>query len=258
MKHYQIVLLLLLSNIFLIPCFFIHTSEAQDSTDILDDFNDYEEEDWEIEEAPVIHDPFASYNRLIFKLNDKIIYRILKPISKGYDLLVPKTVQNKINNAFSNIKMPIRFFNNIFQKKFNRASTELGRFAINTTIGLGGLFDPASSTFNLDQNTEDFGQTLGYYGCNTGRYIMWPFLGPSSGRDSIGFIVDLALNPLTWFYILDVEPEDLFTGLSALNHTNNYTYTARDNYNSITEQAIDPYIALQHAYVQNRKKNIEE
>jgi len=220
----------------------------------------YEEDDWDIEdETPIIHDPFESYNRTILKINNAIFDYFLRPLSRVYDFLIPKKVQQSINNAFSNAIMPVRFANNLFQRKFKKASTEVGRFTINTTIGIGGLFDPASSAFNLEQHNEDFGQTLGYYGTDTGPYIMWPVLGPSNIRDSIGFIVDLALNPLTWLSIADnMHPEDLYPGLNALRTINTYSYTGRDNYDAIIREAIDPYISLRDGYTQHRRKKISE
>jgi len=258
MKYYRLAFLI--SFTLLMFSFSGGLSWAQDIVNNEADINYYEDnENLDIEEDTVkVNDSFESYNRFMFKFNDKVYSYALNPISTVYGLFFPKPIQKSVNNFFSNISMPIRFFNNVFQTKFESASTELGRFLINSTIGLGGLFDPAESTFNLEQHTEDFGQTLGYYGMGSGSYIVWPILGSSNCRDSIGYIVDAAFNPLTWLSIEHVEPDEVFTGLHGLNYTNNYSYNVRDNYENIIEGAIDPYISIRHAYTQNRKKKIEE
>lgn len=258
MKYYRLTSSLLMGLILVITCFFIHPSYGLEDIISSDAYVDYDGDDegWESEEER-ISDPFKSYNRPIFKFNNTIATYVLNPLSKAYDLLVPRKAQSSINNLFSNIRMPERFFNNLFQAKFKAAFTEMGRFLINSSLGLGGFFDPARAIFKLEPHDEDFGQTLGYYGMGAGPYIVWPLLGPSSGRDTIGFVVDLAFSPFTWFSILDLEPDEVFTGLRGLRHSNDYSYTVRDSYEGIMEGAIDPYIALQHAYIQNRKKRLE-
>lgn len=229
--------------------FSVYTSSAQDITSS-DDYVDYED-DWDSDIEEEIPDPYESYNRVIFKFNNTVYDYLLTPISRGYDFLLPKKVRGRIDKLFSNIRMPIRFFNNLFQRKFSAASTEMNRFLINSTIGLGGLFDPAGSVFNLETHVEDFGQTLGHYGMGPGNYIVWPIVGPSGSRDSIGFIVDIAFSPLTW---LSIPREEVL----AVKYVNNYSYNVRDDYQDIIKQAIDPYISIQHAYTQNRKKKVEE
>ncbi len=259
-KYFRLSIFTLVSAAFLTSCLFIKTSWSEDLIKGASTINNSEENDWDTtEEAPVVHDPLESYNRTILKINNAIFDYFLRPLSRVYDFLVPKKAQKSVNNVFSNAIMPVRFANNLFQRKFKKASTEVERFAINTTVGIGGLFDPANSAFNLEQHNEDFGQTLGYYGTGSGSYIMWPILGPSNSRDSIGFIVDLALNPLTWLSAADnMHPEDLYPGLNALNAVNNYSYSVRDNYDATMREAIDPYISLRNSYTQNRKKKISE
>lgn len=239
--------------------FVVSLASAQDTegtkADISEDEDIFEIED---EEEVEIKDSFQSYNRFMFKCNDKFYNYILNPISKIYSLFLPKSVQKNIDNVFENAKMPIRFLNNVFQGKFGLASNEVGRFVVNSTVGLAGLFDPAESALNMKQHDEDFGQTLGHYGVGSGSYIVLPILGPSNIRDSIGYIVDTATDPLTWTYIEHTEPDELFTGLQAVRFINNYYYNIRERYESITEKAFDPYIAIQHAYTKNREKKIKE
>ena len=259
-KYFRLSIFILVSIAFSTSCFFIKTAWAKDIIKDTSSINNTEEDNWDItEEATVVNDPFEPYNRTILKINNAIFDYFLRPLSRVYDCLVPKKAQKSINNVFSNAIMPVRFANNFFQGKFKKASTEVTRFTINTTVGIGGLFDPAQSSFNLAQNNEDFGQTLGYYGTGAGPYIMWPFFGPSNLRDSIGFIADLALNPLTWLSISDnMHPEDLYPSLNALKAVNNYSYTARDNYDATVREALDPYIALRDGYTQHRRKKISE
>lgn len=205
-----------------------------------------------------VSDPIESYNRFMFKFNDAVYNVIFNPVSDIYSFLLPEVVQGSVDNFFSNIGMPVRFFNNIFQTKFEKASTEVGRFLINSTVGLGGLFDPAKSKFNLKTFSEDFGQTLGHYGMDTGPYIVLPILGPSNVRDTIGYIADVPMDPLFWLGVSDTDPEEVYTWLPVLEYVNNYSYNLRDHYEGIVEGAIEPYVALRNAYIQNRRKKVKE
>lgn len=210
------------------------------------------------EKGSAITDPLEPYNRFMFKFNDAVYNAIFNPVSDVYSFLLPEVLQGSIDNFFSNIGMPVKFFNNIFQTKFERASTEVGRFLINSTIGLGGFFDPAKSEFDLETHPEDFGQTLGHYGMDTGPYIVLPILGPSNARDMVGYIVDVPMDPLFWLSVLNAEPEEVYIWLPTLEYINNYSYNIRDNYESIVEEAIEPYVAIRNAHTQNRRRKIEE
>lgn len=205
-----------------------------------------------------IHDPYEKFNRKMFKFNHVVMTRLFNPLAKGYDFVVPEGVQGSVDNFFSNVRMPVRFFNNGFQGKFKRSSIELSRFLLNTTVGIGGLFDPAKGMFHLEAYDEDFGQTLGHYGNGSGPYIVWPILGPSTGRDTIGFIGDAALSPSLWFGVYEVVDDDLLSGLSILKRVNNYAYNVRERYETMTGDALDPYTALQHAFIEYRKKKIAD
>jgi len=259
-----------LSRILLVFSFFIiisanispHSSWAQDggisnlTYDPNDDFGI--DDEWDEYEDYFVSDPYEKYNRTMFNINDKIYRYVFSPLAIGYDFLIPSRIQRSLNNVFRFASTPKRFFNNLFQKKFKYSFIEFERLLINASIGLGGLFDPADYFFHLEQHTEDFGQTLGYYGVEPGPYIIWPIIGPSTRRDAYGLTGDTAFSPFFWFSIYDVEPEDVFLAFSAAKRANNYTYNVRSNYNRITESAIDPYIALQHAYIQNREKMIKD
>jgi len=217
------------------------------------------DEEWDAyDEELVIKDPFEGYNRFMFGVNNNIYKFVLNPLSKVYDFLVPKKIQGSVNNFVRAISTPKRFFNCIFQGKPKGAATELGRLLINSTLGIGGLFDPADRVFNLKQQDEDFAQTLGHYGMGAGTYLIWPVIGPSTTRESFGLVVDSALNPLLWLGIYDVSPEDGFNAITLTKRVNSYSHTTRDAYERLTENALDPYIALQYAFVQNRNKKVKE
>lgn len=203
-----------------------------------------------------IKDPMEPYNRTIFNFNDKTYYYVMKPVNKGYKKVFPEKVRVSIRNFFLNIKMPVRFFNCLFQGKFKGAGTEGLRFLINSTIGVAGFFDPAKSKFNLERQDEDFGQTLGKYKMGAGPYIELPLIGPSTLRDTIGFVGDIALNPLTLISFFIGPWEGFITNASDFN--NEVSLDKGETYESITKPAVDPYIALQDAYVQNRVKKINE
>ena len=209
------------------------------------------------EEPPLVKDPLQSYNRAIFTFNDKAYHYFIKPIYTGYNSMVPEKARVSVRNFFSNVKMPVRFFNCLFQGEFKGAGTELARFVINSTVGVAGFFDPAKSKFHLKKQERDFGQTLAKHKMNSGVYIVWPFLGPSTVRDTIGLAGDAALNPLSWVsYFFLTLPEGF--GNYAYDTVNEVSLDKGQTYESITKPAIDPYIALQDAYVQNRIKKIKE
>lgn len=223
-----------------------------------DDFS-LDEDDWDSYEEPVvINDPYEGYNRWMFKWNDRIYRYIFNPIEDVYDFAVPNRIQECVDDFFKNAKTPIPFVNNLFQKKYKQAATVGGRFLVNSTAGIGGLFDPAEYYLGWNEHDEDFGQTLGYYGMGSGPYLILPLLGPSSGRDVLGWVGDYALSPWLWLGVYDVEKEDVFEGLGYLQRVNAYSYRQRDDYDTVMVGAIDPYIAVQNFYAQIREAKSKE
>ncbi|OHB40178.1 MAG: hypothetical protein A2545_06295 [Planctomycetes bacterium RIFOXYD2_FULL_41_16] len=208
-------------------------------------------------EPPLIKDPLQPYNRAIFTFNDKTYHYFVKPIYTGYNSMVPEKARVSVKNFFTNIKMPVRFFNCLFQGKLKGAGTELARFVINSTVGVAGLFDPAKSKFHLERHERDFGQTLAKHKMNSGIYIVWPFLGPSTVRDTVGLVGDAALNPLSWISYFFLTPLEGF-GNYSYDAVNDFSIDKGQTYENITEPAIDPYIALQDSYIQNRGKKTKE
>ena len=190
-------------------------------------------------------DPIESFNRASFWFNDKLYFYLLKPVARVYRV-VPEQGRKSVSNFFSNLATPVRFANSLLQLKFNDAGRELGRLALNTTVGLGGLLDPAKS-LGMDKKEEDFGQTLGRYGAGQGFYLVIPFLGPSSLRDGVGRVADSFLDPMT--YVLDL-PERI--GAKAFDSVN-YISLDKDTYESIKKDALDPYLFIRNAYAQRRE-----
>ena len=222
-------------------------SESADRKENLEDGEKGEEQ-----EIATIADPLEPFNRAMYHFNDKLYFWALKPVAEGYNLVLYEPARAGVNNFFSNLKFPIRFVNCLLQADFSGAATELGRFAVNTIWGLGGLGDLSSSQdFNLPKRDADFGQTLGVYGVGHGFYIVWPILGPSSPRDSVGLAGDGFLNPVTY-----ISPWYAGLGVKGYEEVND-TSLSIGEYESLKEAAIDPYVALRDAYVQYRQKKVE-
>lgn len=197
------------------------------------------------------YDPLEPFNRVMYHVNDFIYFGILKPIARVYVAITPEAFRLSVQRFFHNLAMPKHFLNALLQGKPDLAGRELGRFAINTVIGGLGFFDPAASQFDIYGGDEDVGQTLGTYGLGEGPYLMWPIIGPSNLRDTIGTIGDTALSPTTYF------PEDFWprAGIHAYDTVND-TSLKIGEYEGVKESAIDPYVAIRDAYKQMRRDRI--
>jgi phospholipid-binding lipoprotein MlaA len=207
-------------------------------------------EEAEIEEAAeelTIADPIEPVNRAMFQFNDKLYFWALKPAARGYNAVVPEPVRVSVKNFFKNVAMPIRFVNSLLQGKFKGAVNELSRFGINTTIGLVGFFDVAKSRFDLMPQERDLGQTLGVYGMGGLMYIVWPFLGPSTVRDTIGLAGDSFMYPVSY-----IEPFEAAFGVGAYERLNK-TSLELGNYEDMKAASVEPYIGVRDAYIQYRK-----
>ena len=144
-------------------------------------------------------DPWESFNEKMFWFNHKVLDRyVLKPVAKAWDLVLPDPVQRSLRNAVDNTNFVTRLVNSLAQGKFGGAGRVLARVSINTTIGLGGLFDVAGAGFGIERSDEDTGQTLGFYGVGPGPYLVLPLLPPMNVRDGLGGIVDRAMNPINY------------------------------------------------------------
>lgn len=220
-------------------------SQSESSFDEFDEFSD------EVTITMGTIDPLYYYNKGATKFNDIFFVYVLGPLSEGYGLVVPKTARHGVSNFFRNVAFPVRFFNNLFQLKFKNAGTELSRFAINSTVGVFGLFDPAKAWFDLEPKKEDFGQTLGKYGVGEGFYFVVPFIGPSNARDAFGLIIDGFADP---FNQLDLESN--ITARTA--EMTNYISLTPNDYMQVRGASVDFYSFLKDANRQLRRRLIEE
>lgn len=140
-----------------------------------------------------VADPWETFNRSMYRFNYYFDKNMFLPVVSGYEFITPTFVQERISGIYNNLGEVRNFTNSLFQLKGAESVKTLGRFVTNSTIGLGGMFDPATS-FGLQRRTEDFGQTLGYWGVDSGPYLVLPVFGPSSLRDTSGLAVDSAIN----------------------------------------------------------------
>jgi phospholipid-binding lipoprotein MlaA len=210
--------------------------------------------DYKGEEEPAItiSDPIEPFNRAMFYFNDKFYFWALKPISQGYGKIVPEFARVSVQNFFYNLRFPMRFFSFLLQADFTSSAKELGRFTINSIWGIGGLLDLASDKkLNLPKKDVYLGQTLGVYGIGHGFYIVWPIVGSSSARDSVEFVGDYYLYPVSY-----IQPWYTWLGVRGYEVVN-YTSLSIGDYESLKEAAIDPYEATRDAYVQYRLKQRE-
>jgi phospholipid-binding lipoprotein MlaA len=196
-------------------------------------------------------DPWQGFNRRIFWFNDKLDEYVLEPVATGYDFVVPDRAQVSVANFFRNVRFPVVLGNDLLQGKFAAAATETGRFAVNTTVGVAGLFDPASG-WGLVSPEEDFGQTLGWWGAGTGRYLVLPILGPSSVRDGAGILVDIPMSVAPFF----VDSYILY-GARVLEVVN-YRAQVLDEARQAKEASLDYYIFMRNAYLQRRQALVND
>lgn len=199
------------------------------------------------------NDPLEPLNRGMFFVNDGIDTLVLRPAAEAYRIFLPPEVRTAIRNVLANLRTPVILVNDALQGETQRFGTTIGRFVINTTIGVGGIFDRARD-FGLLGHTEDFGQTLAVWGAPEGPYLFVPVLGPSNPRDLLGFGVDIAANPLTWISGNDTVDAVLITrtGLGALDTREGLI----EPLDALRQGSLDPYAALRSAYRQRRAVEI--
>jgi len=231
----------------------VNADQAPSIPDGFDEFeNEFIEEEFEARQVHV-PDPLIYWNRAMFHFNDKLYFWMLKPLAKGYKAVTPEAFRISIKNFFYNLMTPIRFANCIFQGKWNAAGSEFTKFGINTTAGFLGFLNPAGLYPELRlPDSEDLGQTFGTYGIGNGFFIVWPALGPSTLRDSVGLVGDAFLNPIG--YVDPIEAELAIKGFDLINRTSFQI----GNYEALKEAAVDPYVAIRNSYIQHREKQIKQ
>jgi phospholipid-binding lipoprotein MlaA len=202
---------------------------------------------------PEEYDPWERWNEPMFEFNRRLDKYVLKPVAKGYNFVVPDEIQIMLSNGFDNISFVPRLVNSLLQGKVTGAGRELSRFLINSTAGVGGLFDPAKDVFGILKSREDFGQTLGVWGVGPGPYLIVPFMEPLTVRDGIGKAVDSALDPLSYF--LPLIWERLAMKLTDIVNERSLNL---DLFQGFEESVIDMYSAVRHAFLQRRLRLIRE
>lgn len=197
-------------------------------------------------------DPLEGVNRGVYKFNDAADKAVIKPVAGVYKAIVPSPLRTGVNNFFGNLGTFVTAINDLLQFKFSKAMDDSGRFVINSTFGLVGILDVASWD-NVPKNNEDFGQTLGYWGMGNGPYLVLPFLGPSSLRDTGGLVVDTALfDPLG--YLDEPAARNSLYLLKLVDKRAQYLPAS----DLLDEAALDPYAFTRDAYMQRRESQVRD
>lgn len=197
------------------------------------------------------YDPFESYNRAIFKFNKTVDEAAIRPVAQAYADHTPEFIQTGVSNFFSNLADVIVLVNDLLQFKIEQAGSDFYRIFVNSTLGVFGLFDPATHV-GLPKHREDFGQTLAVWGVPDGPYFVLPFIGPSTIRDTGGFVVDIYTHPL--FYMLEGDGTVAWAtvGLAYIDKRASLLGASR----VMEEAALDPYTFMREAYLQHRRNLI--
>lgn len=232
-------------------------SNPAQEEEFADDFaNEFES----VESVQEAFDPLSGYNRAMTTFNDAFYTRLLFPVARGYRSVVHEEIRLSIGNFFDNLFFPVRFLNNLLQLKLLNAAEETGRFLLNSTVGVLGLFDPAEAWFGLEEHDEDFGQTLGYWGVGGGPHIVIPILGPSNLRDAFAMSVDWEVDPLVYQgernYNLVHRDEEGWM-VKSFDYLNDGSFNI-EAYESLKKDAVDLYPFFKNIYTQSREKKIAE
>jgi len=200
------------------------------------------------------NDPLEPANRAMFQVHEAVDQAVLEPAARAYREVVPPPVRTGVRNALGNLRAPVILLNDALQGERQRAEITLGRFMINSTLGLGGLIDVAAM-IGVPGHTEDFGQTLATWGVGEGPYLFIPVLGPSNPRDLAGQAVDLASNPVSYFgqgAVVDALDWSRIA-LTVLDTRESLL----DSVEQVRTTSLDPYATIRSAYRQRRRAEIE-
>jgi phospholipid-binding lipoprotein MlaA len=201
-------------------------------------------------------DPLSGFNEPMFTFNLKLDDWVLRPVASGYADIAPTPVRQSVGRFFDNARVIPRFANNLFQLKLREAGGEVARFGINTTVGVGGLFDPADKWFGLKEHPNDFGLTIRYYELPTGPYVMLPFFGPSTVGDTVGLVADGAMDPISYFvpWYVSIAVAGGQRAVEAVN----YRSLNLNQFEEADRYAIDLYGSVQDAYLQTRDHDVKK
>ncbi len=196
-------------------------------------------------------DPIEPVNRGVFWFNDQVDIYVLEPAARGWHWAMPDRVEHCVSNFFGNLRFPVVTLNEVLQGKLVDAGSDVGRFVVNTTVGVAGFFDPATE-FGLTEHYEDFGQTLGTWGLPPGPYLVLPLLGPSNLRDGVGWAADSGAAVYTWFL-----PWYYTVPAQAVRSVNARAQLLRE-VAQLKEASFDYYTAVRDGYTQQRKVLISD
>lgn len=198
------------------------------------------------QQADGVNDPWEGYNRVMYSFNDTADRAILKPAAQVYDTVLPDPIQKGVSNFFNNLNEITVIINDLLQFKFGQALDDTGRFLLNSTVGIAGIFDVAGHA-GYESHNEDFGQTLGYWGVDTGPYVVLPIFGPRNVRDTVGLVGDYYTDPVT--YLEDTSARNALIILQAVDYRANLLGTEK----ILDEATDDEYIFVRDAYLQRRQ-----
>ena len=197
-------------------------------------------------------DPLERTNRTIFKFNDTVDRKVLKPLAVGYENVIPETIRKGVSNFFGNLSDLVTTIQHFLQLDLQKTSSSASRFIINSTFGILGFRDVASG-IGIPKTNEDFGQTMGTYGVGPGPYLVLPFFGPSSLRDSVGKVVDIIVDPIQ----TTVKDDSARLAINSLRvvETRASLLSAEQAFEAL---AFDRYLGVKNAYLANRKAQIDD
>lgn len=201
-----------------------------------------------------VNDPLEPINRAMFELHQIIDHFLLKPVALTYTMLVPDPVRTGLRNALFNLKAPVVLANDLLQGESERAGQTVQRFAINSTLGVLGVYDAADKWFGIEPHAEDFGQTLAVWGTGEGPYLFIPVIGPSNPRDLTGWVVDSAADPLNW-YLHNTHREEWIYARTALSGIDARA-ELMDTLDNLERTSLDFYVTLRTVYRQRRADEI--
>ncbi|MDP2811412.1 MAG: VacJ family lipoprotein [Rhodocyclaceae bacterium] len=196
-------------------------------------------------------DPIEGFNRAMFAFNEGLDTAIIRPVAQGYEAVLPTPVRTGVTNFFGNIDDVFIAVNNLIQGKPAEAVSDAGRFLINSTIGILGLFDVATEA-GLEKHEEDFGQTFGRWGAGPGAYVMVPFFGPRNVRDTVGLVLDIKADPVA--NVGDISSRNVLLALRIAS--DRATLLPADKV--IEEAALDKYSYVRDGYLQRRRSLIHD
>jgi phospholipid-binding lipoprotein MlaA len=196
-------------------------------------------------------DPIEGFNRAMYGFNEGLDTVLIKPVAQGYDAVLPSQVKTGVTNFFANIADVFIAVNNLLQGKVPEAFSDAGRFAVNTTIGVLGVFDVATE-LGMEKHDEDFGQTFGRWGVGSGAYVVVPFFGPRTVRDTVGLVLDVKADP-----VANVDHIPTRNTLLALRIVSDRTNLLPAD-KVIEEAALDKYAYLRDAYLQRRRNLVHD